>query len=395
MLGDWGSALAPNSVNVAWTDFGSASSVWFDPNTVSRKLYDSLPKPESQSPLKPSLTYTPATPFSPAYVSGYTAIPTLNGAGFTDSITFLVDRPQHMTNLVSLTNFDAGTTPPIGARDAHGTIIPSNNLGYIPPNTFKVACQARQNSSSADPQNSSASGNLLNTLACAVIGSIGAGNVACIPAGYIAINNLPAAASSAASVVSSGANTDLFNTTGAAPFCTWLSAPVPCPSVGQTACLFNTSLPELFEWLTFAQTEGYRGVGAETVNGRTYNRAYDPLVENNDSASNHRPTDVIDSAIRIATTNAPAAQMQDLLALKSSVDYDYSFTAEDFRLGTRQQLLLCLGINSSGSPPKIQRELNELTVGSTVRPKSIFPLMDESINGKERSYIGSSALEIK
>lgn len=288
--------------------------------------------------------------------------------------------------MVNLSDFDANVGPLIGQLNGAGDLV--QNLAYLPPNTFKVTTQTQGKS-----------GPLLSSLACAIIGSIGTGNVACIPAGYITINNLPAAAPSSASVVTSAA-TDLFNTTGAAPFCTWVSASILCPSIGQKASLFNTSLPEMFEWLKFAQSEGYKGKGAETVDGKTYNGALDPLQENGDKASNHKSTDVIDPGIRIAyTSTAPAAQLQDLLALKDSdTKLNYKFTASDFNLADNAQLLTCLGI-TTGNPAKLQKELDELTKGSdTVFSESIFPCMDEAIgkiNGTEEDYIHKAIASIQ
>jgi hypothetical protein len=407
MLGCSSQSIAINGESVAWMDQGGSCSIWVDKNTVSKTTYDNLPL-NTTSPLKPVLNYTPASPYQPSYIKGYTKVP-LDILGTNLSLGFVTDRPQQTTSLASLTDFNANTTPILGF-DPSGVITGATNLAYLPPNAFKATCTAQGNAGSSTSNNTSSSktqgsknnnnepvaGNggqqnlVISTLACAEIGAINNGYVACIPGGYIRVDNLaPAAASTAANtVVYDATETDIFDDMAAAPKAIWTSPPVSCPTLGGAqACLFSQNMDDLYSWIDFCKTARKDAkTGYELVNNQYYDKAKDPLAANKDLCSNHNQTDVVDTNIKIAASNYTAA-LQDLLALEEIKDkHNYTLDGDKCGITKKSELLTCLGVTGETQAQQ-DAAFSKYVSGTTINSKELFAIIDETIDGKEPSYV--------
>jgi hypothetical protein len=396
-------SLTVNGETVAWMDRGGSCSIYVDPNTVSTSTYSNLPL-NTASPLHPVLNYTPASTFTPSYIQGYTIVPvSINTWDF--SLGFVTDRPQQTTSLANLTDFNANTSPVLGF-DPSVAITPSTNLAYLPPNAFQVTCQTLDK-----PTATGKGGDIINALACAEIGAIGNGNVACIPAGYIRIDNKPQAAASTAAntMVYSGVLTDMFDMIAAAPSTIWVTPQVSSPSAGgASASYFCPNMVHLHKWVAFtktATTQTPPPAGYELVNGQYYDSSKDPLGPNgcNQLAGSSTGLNSIpDSTIQIAATytnsNSNQATLNDLLALEEikTANYNYSFNASKFNMSTTAEITQCLGI---GSDPNESNEYNAYTSGSggstNIACTFLYPVNDESIDGKEPSWVDTAVAQIQ
>jgi len=422
MLNDQGSALTFNKLSCSWTDFGGSSSVYFDKNTLSNAGYKNLAL-NSTSPLRPTLSYTPTAPFTPYYVKGYVPVP----ANGTDSVAFLVDRPQQTPSLVSLTSFEAGQTPPLGTLDSNGSLEPAQDLAYCPPNTFQVTTSATQNSSSSSgatsiPSSSAASSaasstntsaqpkgstvvssgsgtqsNItLSTLACAVIGAVSNGTVASVPAGYIKVQNWPAMPTPDNNVYDS-ANNDVFDDDAAWPYAIWISPPVQLAS--STTCLFSANLDSLSEWFRWANSSSKTGAYGKDDN-------LDPLTAYGQSITQFGLTGVPSPRIKRAD-NGKSATVKELLALSGasngqSPPNSWSFDASGFSLTSQSQVVDFLAFNQGTGdaqekslPGEWDRLVTKVGKGDfLINGGAMFPMFDQALDGTEPAYITAVVPEI-
>ncbi len=404
MFGDSGSALQYNKMALSWMDVGNNSSIYVDPATVSTTTYKNLPI-NTGSLIQPVPSYTPSTKLS--YVKGYQAIPIINN---TDSIAFIVDLPQLNTSLVSLTDFDACTAPLIGSLNTSPGVLTTGNLAYLPPNAFEATCQATQNSSSSgsssvpsgNQQNnnnntpssgSNSSSNVtLSTLACALIGAVGNGNVASIPAGYIEVVNGISTSNAPVTTLSppddsayDADSKDVFDdTAGDANHLRGVFASPPIATHMGTAILFTTNLGCIRQWYDWANSYSAKGAYGHDDN-------LDPLKGVGQSVTDYKLTDVISPRIRIAAGNCPGAQLKDLLAFQGVPNNSWSYETSDFGLTTMAQIIIFIA-SGQGDVPPTDAEMNLLVTKDAsgnylLKTGSMFPVFDGNIDGSEPSYV--------
>jgi len=150
----------------AYLNHGGSSNVWFDPSILSNGV-----PVNSSAQLKPEANVVkqlydgtlPANYSQTNFVSGYQPISLLAG---TETLYAVPTMPEQHPHLVDLGRFNAGLPVP----DAS-----------VPQNAFRAECRALNKGT----------GTFVNTVSCAITGSLGKYYVGQIPAGYIRVVNAP------------------------------------------------------------------------------------------------------------------------------------------------------------------------------------------------------------
>lgn len=295
----------------AYLNHGGSTNIWFDPSILSSAPTNGTAqlKPEQAVVKQLYNGALPANYSSTNFVAGYEPISLLNGSATLYAVPLM---PEQHSHLVDLTRFNAGLPVPDGS---------------VPQNALRAQSRAYNKGTNS----------YVNTVSCAITGSLSKYYIGQIPAGYIRVVNAPFNSNGpvagdlnqvlgqAQNVLYDGSN-DLFNTAlvfGSSYI--YVAKPYSGNADTTSFALGANGLAAMKIWSTYNDSHGDDGLG--------HNGDLDPLKGSYPGGTPFqlkKHPDMPSKSINIGSGSNQKALLKDLVGIKGYVQIsDESFNGSE------------------------------------------------------------------